>query len=98
MSIPARRMHAVLVNKLGFYVEERRHRVYLLEVRGKTVAQTLMSHGARELDDRLLGLVARQMGVTLSQLKALVKCTLSRDDYLRLLGCSPEWLAVKGLM
>jgi hypothetical protein len=27
MPIPARRVHATLVNKLGFYVEERRHRV-----------------------------------------------------------------------
>ena len=84
MPVSARVMDRTLVHKLGFVREERRHRVYCLEVNGVTVAQTLISHGARDIDTVLLGLMARQMGVSQRQLRGIVDCSVTRNDYLRI--------------
>jgi hypothetical protein len=85
MPISARKMDSILVNKLGFSRRGRKHRVYTLQIEGREVARTLISHGAKEISDRMLATMARQMGITSSQLKAIVRGELSREDYCQLL-------------
>lgn len=85
MPISARKMDSTLVNKLGFSRRGRKHRVYTLQIEGREVARTLISHGAKEISNRMLATMARQMGITSSQLKAIVRGELSREDYYQLL-------------
>lgn len=90
MPLPARRIDRALVHKVGFACQDRRHRVYLLKVADRTIAQTLMSHGAHEIDDSLIARMARQAGLTPHQFRDLVDCPLTREAYLRLLGIDVE--------
>ena len=84
MPISARKMDSILVNKLGFSRRGRKHRVYTLQIEGREVARTF-SHGAKEISDRMLATMSRQMGITSSQLKAIVRGEINREDYYRLL-------------
>ena len=85
MPISARKLDSILVNNLGFSRRGRKHRVYTLQIEGREVARTLISHGAKEISDHMLATMARQMGITSSQLKAIVRGELSREDYYQLL-------------
>ena len=64
MPISARKMDSILVNKLGFSRRGRKHRVYTLQIEGREIARTLISHGAKEISDRMLATMAKQMGIT----------------------------------
>ena len=86
MPLPASKVDKALVNKIGFERQNRRHRVYLLKIGSRTVAQTLMSHSARDVDDKILSMLARQMGIRQSELQDIVSCILDREGYLALLG------------
>ena len=85
MPISARKMDQVLVRVLGFERRMGRHQIYVLRIEGKQVARTLISHGVREIGDDLMSLMARQMGITLRQLKDIIAGKLGREDYYRLL-------------
>ena len=86
MPISARRMDEILVNVLGFERRMGKHQIYVLSIGGRQVARTLISHGAREIGDGLMAVMARQMGITLSQLKQIIAGKLDREAYYRLLG------------
>lgn len=47
----------------------------------KTAVFTKTSHGARELDDSLLGRMARQCKLTRADFDRLIDCPLDRDGY-----------------
>jgi len=78
-------MDRILVNVLGFERRMGRHQIYILRIGGKQVARTLISHGVREIGDDLLAMMARQMGITLSQLKKIIAGKMEREEYYRLL-------------
>jgi len=69
--VSTRKMDRILVNVLGFERRMGRHQIYILRLGGKQVARTLISHGVREIGDDLMAVMARQMGMTLSELKKL---------------------------
>jgi hypothetical protein len=46
---------------------------------------TRISHGARSADDWLLSRIAHQLGLSKKELLALIECTLSEAEYLKLL-------------
>lgn len=85
MPVSARKMDRILVNVLGFERRMGRHQIYVLTIRGRQVVRTLISHGAREIGDGLMAVMARQMGIMLSQLKQIVAGKLDREAYYRLL-------------
>lgn len=85
MPVSARRMDSIPVHELGFRRKGRKHRVYVLEIGGREVARTLISHGTREITDRMMGVMARQMGITSSQLMDIVNGRLDREAYYQLL-------------
>jgi hypothetical protein len=83
-------MDRILVQVLGFERRMGRHQIYILRIGGRQVARTLISHGAREIGDDLMAMMARQMGMTLSQLKKIIAGKIDREEYYRLLeeqGC-----------
>ena len=85
MPISARQMDRILVHVLGFERRMGRHQIYVLKIGGRQVARTLISHGVRELGDELMGLLARQMGLTLPQLNKIVSGEWGREEYYWLL-------------
>ena len=86
MPISARKMDQILVQVLGYERRMGRHQIYALTLGGQQVARTVISHGAREIGDELMGLMAQQMGITASQLKKIVAGDISREEYYRLLS------------
>ncbi len=85
MPIPARILDRILVNDLGFRRTGRKHRVYVLEIEGREVVRTLISHGSRELTERMLAVMARQMGISRAELHALARGDMGRAEYLAIL-------------
>lgn len=85
MPTDAAQMERTLTGKLQFVQSSRRHLWYEREFQGYTVT-TMMSHGETEIRDKLMGKMARQMNLTLTQLKQAVACTLSGADYSQILA------------
>ena len=85
MPTSVRKMDQLLVNVLGFARCTGRHQIYILELDGRQVVRTLISHGAREISDDLLSTMAQQMGISTPQLKKLLAGELSRTAYLEIL-------------
>jgi len=83
--VSTRKMDRILVNVLGFERRMGRHQIYILRLGGKQVARTLISHGVREIGDDLMAVMARQMGMTLSELKKIITGRMAREEYYRLL-------------
>jgi hypothetical protein len=50
-----------------------------------TSVVTRISHGTKTVDDWLLARIAHQLGLSKKELLALIECTLSEAEYLRLL-------------
>jgi hypothetical protein len=64
----------------------RRHIWFKVRVDGVVVRTTMVSHGAsRQIGQPLLGKIARQLGLATVQLEALVQCTLTANEYYRLI-------------
>ena len=67
----------------GFRLENTHHKLYRLYVDGrKTAISTRFSHGKKEYDDRLLGLVRRQMKLQNAlEFNQFMDCTMTGDAY-----------------
>jgi hypothetical protein len=85
MPTSVRKMDQLLVNELGFTRRTGRHQIYVLELEGRQVVRTLISHGAREISDDLLSTMAQQMGIRTPELKRLLAGEMSRAAYLDIL-------------
>jgi len=86
MAIPKDDLRRCLIGKFGFEeIEGTRHEAVSLIVDGRKVATTRFSRSHREIDDAILGLVAKELWVTLGYLKRMYGCTRSREDYLKYL-------------
>lgn len=74
-----------LKNK-GFIEENRKHKFYILIFNNKkTNIRTWMSHGEEEINDILIGCMARQTRLSKKDFLDLIKCPLSYDDYIKML-------------
>jgi len=71
-----------LLNK-GFQLSNSHHRffVYYTQSGSKTAVRTRTSQGGTELDDYLLGQMAKQCKLSKSDFLQLVDCPLSQDAY-----------------
>lgn len=79
----AREVMAALEQK-GFQKKENDHTFFHLWVAGrKTAIYTKISHGEKEIGDKLLGMMARQLKLTAKQFRELVECPLSRDQLIQ---------------
>jgi len=88
MGYNVREVRKALLLKLEAVEDKsRRHPRYeIYDETGKLVGSTHISHGARDINDSLLTLMARQLKITTSEFRAIVVCELERLDYLRLSG------------
>jgi predicted RNA binding protein YcfA (HicA-like mRNA interferase family) len=81
----ARDVIAALTQK-GFQAKENDHTFLHLFIDGrKTAVYTKVSHGEKEIGDRLLGLMARQIRLSRREFLDLIECPLSQDAYIVLL-------------
>ncbi len=55
--------------------------IYYMRNGKKGTRSTMVSHGEREIDERLLGKMSRQMAISREQLGQFVECTLTQDAY-----------------
>jgi hypothetical protein len=85
MPRPAKDVASGLQQK-GFEPRNHHHTFFHLYVDGKkTIVSTKISHGEKEIGDKLLGIMARQVKLTRKQFLDLVDCPLSLSEYLRIL-------------
>jgi len=81
----ARDLQKALTSK-GFRCAKTHHEMYWLFAHGKkTSIRTRISHGQKEYDTRLLGQMARQVGLTREEFADLIDCPLEEQPYLELL-------------
>ncbi len=60
----------------------RDHSFFFIEVDGKLERATKMSHGARgQINDELLSKMARQMRLSVNELRQFVQCTVGRKEW-----------------
>jgi hypothetical protein len=79
-----RKVEQALLKK-GFEQDERHHHFFLYRAENGLLSniRTKTSHSGKELDDYLLGTMARQCHLDKKQFLGLVDCPLSRADYER---------------
>ena len=70
------------LQKKGFRLRDSHHTFYHLYVDDhKTTVWTKISHSEKEIGDRLLALMAREVKLNRSQFIDLIECPLSYQDY-----------------
>lgn len=85
MPKPAKDVAASLTKK-GFHSHHSDHQRFYLHVEGKkTAVRTMISHSAKEIDDNLLSLMARQVKLNKKLFADLIDCPLSQEQYVKLL-------------
>lgn len=84
MIISPKELHDCLVNKFKFdEIKKTKHDALILVVDGRQVAYTQFSRSREDIRDKMFGMIARQIGVTSPDLKKMVGCTKSREEYLQ---------------
>jgi hypothetical protein len=71
--------------KLDMEIREGRDRLAFFVYDGKRVISTRRSHGRGDIAGRIGDFIRQQMKVSETQFRGLVDCTVSRDDYIRIL-------------
>lgn len=79
----AKRLVETGLQNKGFRLENSHHRlfIYYTQQGEKTAVRTKTSHGGSELDDYLLGNMAKQCHLTKAAFLELVDCTLDQASY-----------------
>jgi len=91
---PARIVQGSLCKKGFVRVTDGDHQAFQLYVNGKrTGISTYYSHGARELNDYILGSMAKHLRLSRAQFEAFIDCTLSMEAYIEILRAQG---AIKG--
>lgn len=80
MSLSRAKTERALSGKLSFQLDRRDHRVYRLYVGERFVLRTMVStgSGSRTLGDPLVAAMARQLRVSVADLRAIVGCSIDR--------------------
>jgi hypothetical protein len=65
----------------GMERDENHHHMFRKQLEGVTQLVTRTSHGAREIDDHLGGLMAKQCCLRLGEFWALVECPLDQSGW-----------------
>lgn len=97
MPIKTRKFVTALTSKLGFERIESRgrgksldHHNFKCTFEGIGLIFTKLSHSRREIDDRLLARISRQMRVRRAFLVEVVECTKSREEYKESIRTDPH--------
>ena len=83
MAIKKRTLIRTLETKLGFvFIGGAKHDAYTCVVSGKRIATARVSRGHKEISDSILRQIAKQLWITLAELKRLIDCSMTLDEYL----------------
>lgn len=86
MSLKKRDIHSKLISKFKFTPSDTHHERFSLYIDGYKILSTHTSRSHEDIDNPLLLLMAREMGVNqIKIIKEMFNCTISRRDYLRIL-------------
>jgi hypothetical protein len=80
MTQPVGVVRQALLDK-GMQPDDTHHHMFRKTVEGTTRLVTRISHDAREIDDHLGGLMAKQLCLQLREFWRLVECTLSEAEW-----------------
>ena len=81
-----RNLQDCLLQKFGFEkAKKTKHDAVALTIDGKQVAFTFFSRSWSDIDDKMLGNIARQLWVTAKDLRQMCECSISKEQYLALL-------------
>lgn len=86
MPVPSPELRAALTGKLGFAQSgsgRGPHEKFVLKRDGTYLAHTQVPRGRADIGDPLLGMIARQLGVTRRELYGVVDCTMDQESYIR---------------
>ena len=84
MPIPIRDLRRMYVGKLEANEEEGSgHTNYWIYHAGRLLAYTKLSRSYSEVSDHLLSRIVKQLHITRSQLKLLLDCPMSYEDYVQ---------------
>lgn len=86
MPIKASKIESAL-RKKGFTEDvSKSHKKYVMIIDGKkTDINTHTSHGHKEIDDTMMNKMAKQMRITRRQFDLFAECTLSEEQYKKIL-------------
>jgi hypothetical protein len=74
-----------LFSKLGLEVRSSHHKSATLYYEGKAIIRTRISHGRGDIPASIVAKMRSQLKVTEAQMAALVECSMTYEDYIRLL-------------
>jgi len=83
--LKTRDVDRALVSKLGFEKTETHYHVYRLWLEGKLAARTYISHAGRELSAYHTSQMAKQMRLRTAEFVDAVNCSLTTEEYYRIL-------------
>lgn len=84
------KLRRTLEHKLGFEPKDGKqpHTKYRLYINGQYVAHTQVPRSGTKIETTLQGLIAKQLGVNVVELNAIVECTIDREHYLSKVAAS----------
>ena len=88
MPFSTRTVRKALISKLRFEEDRgRSHPQFVLRHDGRIIALTHISHGPskKEISEGVIGAMAKQLGVTGRQFRDVVRCAVTREQFLRLI-------------
>ncbi|MEA1904849.1 MAG: hypothetical protein U9M97_03090 [Candidatus Hadarchaeota archaeon] len=84
-AIPARKPRSLLL-KIGFEEEAGKDHVFFyFRYVGRIVVRAKISHGAKEIDQPVLGLMGKQLKLKRKNFEEFLRGELSREDYIGIL-------------
>ena len=90
MAVLKKKVVDAALQEKGFNREEgSKHIKFKYRTAGNRLFTTVMSRGAREIDNKNIGNMARQCGINSQQFKELIDCTLTQEEYEDLAKCEP---------
>jgi len=81
MPIPTRELTAALEDKFKFVPRQSGDERFCFYLDGELAAHTKVSRSWDDVSDQMLGVIARQVGVSGKELREMVACTLGADAY-----------------
>ena len=91
MSLKVRDLESVLLGKFDFYVDERDHKWFCLNVEGLPAIKTKVSHGSggSEIYPKLEGKIRRQLRVRKKFFDGMIECPNDLEAYIEKLRTDP---------
>lgn len=78
------------LKKKGFIQDDSHHHYFEFWHQGKVIATTYTSHNGEDINDYLIKAMSKQCLMDKSFFVEFIKCTKSKDDYIKLLKLKGE--------